>query len=173
LNDRRKALIDFKNIQIDASKFALDASEFAISRGVERGTISAEAGYDKLKSITNSAYDEIIAKTKEAYDLQLQDTALTSEQITNLKAQAALEETKITEDRNRRILQLDDDLYQKQIEKIKNKFQQMRDEIQSNGDLFSALQGPSRPRSGPPGSDSSANSGFATAAGSRSRSPGG
>jgi hypothetical protein len=141
LNDRRKALIDFKNIQIDASKFALDASEFAISRGVERGTISAEAGYDKLKSITNSTYDDIIAKTKEAYDLQLQDTALTSEQITNLKAQAALEETKITEDRNRRILQLDDDLYQKQIEKIKNKFQQMRDEIQSNGDLFSALQG--------------------------------
>jgi hypothetical protein len=141
LQERRQANIEFLNQQISFQKFAADKVEFEVTRGIDRGNVSASEGYAKLRQIVSESYDSVLATTREAYQIQLANESLSVEQIRNIKQKQADEEVQLTEEKNRKILSLSDALYEKQKADLQRNFSEIKEINQSQGGVYGELGG--------------------------------
>lgn len=124
-DERRQALIEYKNLQIEQSKFGLDNNSFDISRFIDAGISSANEGFDKLKELTQSSCQDISRLTIESYQTQLQNLTLTKEQRLNLTTEMYLSEQKLAEENRRKISQIEDEKFQRGFENFKQQNEQI------------------------------------------------
>lgn len=138
-DERRNALIEFKNLQIEQSRFGTDNRAFDLQRLISQGNISAQSGFDELITITRQSYQTISKLTIESYQEQLKNQSLTKEQRLNLTTQMFLEEQKLAEENRRRILEIEDDRYQTTITNLRRNFSEIREIWQSQSEVYGGL----------------------------------
>lgn len=140
IEERRAALIDFKQFAVEQSKFSLDNKSFDISRAISQGTTQAGEGFARLKEITQKSYQEISQLTKESFDLQLQNESLSVEQRSNLIERGYFEQQKLAEDNRRSIIDISDKQNAELIDRLGKYRQQASETYKAIGDSFSSAQ---------------------------------
>jgi hypothetical protein len=137
LTERRQALIEFKNLQIQEVQQAASAATTQIERQItDTGT-----GFDELIRIVTDSNNEIARLTRERFQTQLQDTALTAEQRINIEKEMNLELLKIATDTADKGIEIN----KRRIEEQKRQIQEFSDftvsRIQTTGSFVSGALG--------------------------------
>lgn len=141
LEERRAALIDFKQFAISESKFSLDNKTFDVSRSIEQGVANAAQGFDELKNLSRNSYEEISRLTQESFALQLQNQSLSVEQRSNLVKQGYFEQQKLAEENRRAIIDIEEKQYQAQISNLQSQSQRTQAIFSANASLLGSASG--------------------------------
>lgn len=139
-DERRTALIEFKNLQIEQSRFGTDNRAFDLQRFISQGKTDAQSGFSELIALTQQSYQTISKLTIESYQEQLKNQSLTKEQRLNLTTQMFLSEQKLAEENRRRILEIEDDRYQTTIANLRRNFSEIREIWQSQSGVYGGLE---------------------------------
>ena len=124
-DERRQSAIEAKKLQIEQSAFGFDNQIFDVQRLLSSQLVSAQDGFDKLVDLTQKSYQETSRLTSESYQLQLQNLSLTKEQRLNLTTEMYFSERKLAEENSRKILQIEDDKFQKSFDLFKQQNEQI------------------------------------------------
>lgn len=125
-DQRRQATIQFKQLQIQEAQTLLDRQTFDINKSLTEQSGFQAAYYADLIEKTNAGYQEVLRLTRESLAEQLKDRRLTKEEVTNLKKQESLEEVRLAEDNRRKIIEIEENKRQRQMQVIKSYYQQQR-----------------------------------------------
>lgn len=143
-DERRQAAINYGNLVIRSYEQFTDRQTFAIERSIQAQTVSIEDGYDEIIGITQDSFDNILEVTRRNYEIQLQDLSLSEEQKQVIRAQAALDEQKLTEDNARKIIELNQKKVQAIFNQIQEETKRRVEKIQTqieSANVFSAVAG--------------------------------
>jgi tape measure domain-containing protein len=132
-DQRRRAAIEFKQLQIRESQFKVDVKVFDVGR--------TQTGFDELIKLTKNSFTELSRLTHESYFEQLKDQTLTREQRFNLTKQFYLDETKLAEDARRAIIGIEEKQYQQSISRLKENIAAQQSLLSSKNQIQSSLLG--------------------------------
>lgn len=121
---KRRAAIDLKGLQISGVSFGRDKQLFDINRQIEKEVGGAEDQFKKLVDITDSSYKEIERLTRESYAEQFKDQSLTAEQRVNLELKMQQDLQQLAELHRRALIEIDD----RKTQKIIQNLERQRDE---------------------------------------------
>ena len=136
LEERRKAQIDFKDLQIKESQTALDV----VSNNIERQISLTGKGYSELIDAAQNSYQQIRQITVEQNALELQDKTLTVEQRVNLEKKQYLDLQNLAEQNRQKITSISDRQYQEQLNKLEKFTTQVSDLYKNLGSVYSSIQ---------------------------------
>lgn len=137
LEERRRANIEFGQIQIDLISAVYDSAAAEIRRGIQMGTTAASTGYADLRQITENAYLETLRLTREKNTLELQNESLTTEQIRNLREGHNLAERRLAEQHKTNLIQIEQERYSTSIQQADEFLSRMRERWSSSAGIFS------------------------------------
>jgi len=127
-DQKRKALIDLKALQITGLSSGRESQLFDINRQLGKEVGGAESQFQKLIDVTNSSYQKIAQLTRDSYAEQLKDQSLTAEQRTNLEFKLQLDLQQLAEQNRRALIEIDDRKTQRILENLRRQ----REEASAN-----------------------------------------
>lgn len=132
--ERRRAEIEFKQLQIKDAQERLDNQMFYIEREIQMN----ETGYDKLVDATRQSFEQIQTITRQAYDLQLQDASLTAEQRINIEKERDLELQAQANRQAQQMQQIRDRMWEQTIRNIQRQGQTAQNLLGGRGQINQA-----------------------------------
>lgn len=157
--ERRRNAIQYQQLQIDSVRAWSEATRTEIERGLSRGTTAAADGFARLRDIAEETYSQTLARTKEIYQLQLQDDKLTAEARTNIQLEWQQAELRLAEERKNNLASIEDRSYAESIRRATDYTNRMREVWSSQAGIF----GDTSPFFNPEGFDGNRGRGLSTA----------
>lgn len=140
-DERRQSAVEFKNLQIREIQLSADEQTRIYERAFRFQTEGSEENYQKLIDTAFNAFAEIRNFTYQSYVEQLKDQSLTAEKRVNLEKQMTLDLLKLDTDYNNRVLELDDQRFDKQLQNIENYSRRAQAIFEAQGNLYSNIGG--------------------------------
>lgn len=139
LEKAQKSQIELYGIQSQASEAFYSRQIADVERAIQRQTVTAQAGYAELTALTTANFNKILELTRAKNAATLQDDRLTSDERRNLTAQFVVEQVKSTEDYRRRLLEIDDNYYEKTQENLQQNYEFSKNRLDAIKNTYSGL----------------------------------